>query len=96
MPHLSDEDKENVVLSIIKHFENPEPVPSSPPKGGRRYGGRFRRHSYKENRKSSSDKENEHSSPGSAPPSENAYGQKTEEETHQVEVAKSHENGDNN
>lgn len=98
MPELSDEEKENVVISIIKHFENPEPVPSSPSKGGRKYGGKFRGRngSNKDYRKSSSDKENEHSSPLSTPPVEHANGHKTEEEKPKVEITQSHENGDNN
>lgn len=80
LPELLDEEKEDIVISIIKHFENPEPVISSPPKGGRRYGGKFRRYSssYKDNRKSLSDKENDHHS-RSPTPSDHNNGLKTEE-----------------
>lgn len=93
MPELLDEEKEEIVISIIKHFENPEPVLSSPPKGTRRYGGKFRRrsNSYKDNRKSFSDKENDHHS-RSPTPSDHKIGLKTEEL--QCEIIKS-ENGAN-
>lgn len=98
LPELSDEEKENVVTSIINHFENPAPVPSPPPKGNRKYGGRFRRRSSssKDNRKSLSDKETEHC-PQSPTPIEHAMnGLKVKEENLQVEITQSHENGDNN
>lgn len=95
MPELSDEEKEDIVISIIKHFENPEPA-LSPSKGGRKYGGKYRRYSSsnKDNRKSSSDKENDHRS-RSLTPIDHANGQKTGEENLQSEITKSHENGDN-
>lgn len=77
----------------MKHFENPEPD-SPPPKGGRRYGGRYRRrsNSNKDTRKSTSDKEND---PGSVSPVPDANGHKTVEEKPQNETTISHENGDN-
>lgn len=92
MSELSDEEKEDIATSIIKHFENPEPV-SSPPKGGRKYGGKFRRRSSsaKDNRKSSSDKENDHEE--SAAPVDTANGHKTEEEKPQSEITISQESG---
>lgn len=91
MPELSEEDKEDIIVTIIKHFENPEP--DSPlPKGGRRYGGKFRRRSSsnKDTRKSTSDKEN---NPGSVSPISDDH--KTVEEKPQNEITISHENGDN-
>jgi len=93
LPELSDEDKEDIIVTIIKHFENPEPD-SPPPKGGRRYGGRFRRHSSsnKDTRKSTSDKENDPSSVSSI---SDANGHTTVEEKPQNEISITHENGDN-
>lgn len=55
---MSEEEREDIVARLFKHFENPEPI--SPPKGGRKYGGKFRKYSSssKGNRKSLSDNEN--------------------------------------
>lgn len=92
MSELSDEEKENIAISIINHFENPEPIIPSPSKGGRKYNGRFKRFSSKdkENRKSLSDKEND---PDSLSPTSTDY--KTEDAQSQSVVTKSHENGNN-
>lgn len=89
---MSDEEKEDIALSIIKHFENPEPIVSPPPKGGRKYGGKFRRRSSsnKDNGKSLSDKENDNES---AAPVDAANGHKTDEEKPQSEITKSQESG---
>lgn len=94
MPELSDEDKENIVSTIIMHFENPEPV-SPPPKGGRKYGGRFRRRSSsnKDNRKSLSEHDAGILSPNST---DNANGHNIDAEKPQNEIIKSQENGENN
>lgn len=95
MPGLSDEEKENIVISIIKHFENPEPI-SSPTKGGRKYSGKYRTRSSssKDNRKDLSDKENNHHS-RSPTPIDHVNGTKSGEKNLQSEITKSHENGDN-
>lgn len=96
MPELSDEEKEDIVISIIRHFENPEPV-SPPYRSGRKYGSKYKKRSssYKGIRKgSSSDKENDNRS-RSLTPVDHASGQKTGEENAQSEITKSHENGVN-
>lgn len=92
MPELSDDDKEDIVITIIKHFENPEPV-ITPPKVGKKYGGKFMRRSSsnKENRKSLSDKEND---PGSLSPT-NKVSDSKEEEKPQSEITINHESGEN-
>lgn len=89
---MADEEKENIAISIIKHFENPEPAISSPSKDSRKYSGRFRRFSNrdKENRKSSFDKENNSSSLSPTPTDH-----KTEEVQPQSLITKNHENGNN-
>lgn len=94
LPELSDEEKEDIVSTIIMHFENPEPV-SPPPKGGRKYGGRFRRRSssYKDNRKSISENDAGSLSPNST---DHANGHNLEVEKPQNEIIKSQENGENN
>ncbi|VVC37835.1 Ribonuclease H-like domain [Cinara cedri] len=86
---LSDEEKENIAISIIKHFENPEPIPS-PFKGSQKYSGRYRRYSSrdKETRKSSSDKEND---PGTLSPTSTDH--KIEEVKPQSVITNSQENG---
>lgn len=90
---MSDEEKEEIVLSIIKHFENPEPL--TPPKqGGKgKFGGKYNS-SFKDNRKSSSDKENDCGSP-TPKHIDQANGHKNEEDQPQNEITQSHENGDN-
>jgi len=94
LPELSDDDKENIVTTIIMHFENPEPI-SPPPKGGKKYGGRFRRRSSsnKDNRKSLSENDADSLSPKST---DQANGHNLEAEKPQNEIIKSHENGENN
>lgn len=96
MPEQSDEEKEDIVTSIVKHFENPEPVSSSPPKGQRKFGSKYKRrnNSYKDNRKSISDVENNHGS-RSPSPIDLATLQIKEEAKPQSNITKSHENGDN-
>lgn len=76
------------------HFENPEPV-SPPPKGGRKYGGRFRRRSSsnKDNRKSLSENDAGILSPNST---NNANGHNLDAQMPQNEIIKSQENGENN
>lgn len=95
MPELSDEEKEDIVITIIKHFENPEPVspPPPPPKGVKKYGGKYMRRSSsnKENRKSLSDKEND---PGSITNKANDH-KMEEEKKPQIEITKNHESGEN-
>lgn len=89
LSELSDEEKENIAISLIDHFENPEPALPSPSKNGRKYSsGKYTRYSSKdkENRKSFSDKEND---PDSLSPTS------TEEVQPQSAITKSHENGNN-
>lgn len=92
LPELTDEEKEDIVITIINHFENPEPD-SPPSKGPRKYGGRFRRRSssFKDNRKSISENDAD-----SQKPTDHANGHNLEAEKPQNEIIKSHENGDNN
>lgn len=92
MPELTDEEKEDIVITIIKHFENPEPV-TPPPKGGKKYGGKYMRRSSsnKENRKSLSDKEND---PDSHTNKANDHTTEEEKKPHS-EITKNHESGEN-
>ncbi|XP_050422923.1 maternal protein exuperantia [Adelges cooleyi] len=92
LSELPEEEREDIAVSIIKHFENPEPI--TPPKA-RRFGKyRRRSSSNKGNRKSSSDKENENGS-RSPTPTKVSNGIKKEVEEPQSGITKNVENGDN-